>query len=107
MSRVTQVQNFARAGYLARAIVYFLIGYIALTTGRGSGATDILGRIEEMPAGTLLLGLTGIGLLGYGIFRLYGAAIDIEGGGDGAKGIISGLGMSPAGSAIYFWPMRR
>ena len=60
MNRVTQVQNFARAGYLARAIVYFLIGYIALTTGKGSGASDILDRIEALPGGLVILGLTGL-----------------------------------------------
>ncbi|WP_420605250.1 DUF1206 domain-containing protein [Novosphingopyxis sp.] len=102
MSRVTQVQNIARAGYLARATVYFLIGYIALTTGEGSGATDILDRIEDMPGGTLLLALTGIGLFGYGIFRLYGAAIDIEGGGDGAKGIVKRLGHVASGLGHLF-----
>lgn len=102
MNRVTQVQNFARVGYLARAIVYFLIGYIALTTGRGSGATDILGQIEEMPGGHFLLALTGLGLLGYGIFRIYGAAIDIEGGGSEAKGIVKRLGHVASGLGHLF-----
>lgn len=102
MSRVTKVQNIARAGYLARAVVYFLIGYIALTTGRGSGATDILRQIEDMPVGTILLLLVGIGLLGYGIFRIYGAAIDIEGGGSDAKGIVRRLGHVASGLGHLF-----
>ncbi len=102
MNRVTQVQNFARAGYLARAIVYFLIGYIALTTGKGSGASDILDRIEALPGGLVILGLTGLGLLGYGIFRLYGAAIDIEGAGTGAKGIVKRLGHVASGLGHLF-----
>ena len=102
MSRVTQVQNFARAGYLARAIVYFLIGYIALTTGRGSGATDILSQIEEMPAGHVVLALVGLGLLGYGVFRIYGAAIDIEGGGTTPKGIAKRLGHVASGLGHLF-----
>ena len=102
MSRVTQVQNFARAGYLARAIVYFLIGYIALTTGRGSGATDILSQIEEMPAGHVVLALVGLGLLGYGVFRIYGAAIDIEGGGTDPKGIAKRLGHVASGLGHLF-----
>ncbi len=102
MSRVTQVQTIARAGYLARAVVYFLIGYIALTTGKGSGASDILGKIEEIPGGKVLLALTGVGLLGYGIFRLYGAAIDIEGWGDGAKGIVQRLGHVASGLGHLF-----
>lgn len=102
MSRITQVQNFARAGYLARAVVYFLIGYIALTTGKGSGASDILDHIESLPGGLFLLALTGIGLLGYGIFRLYGAAIDIEGAGDGAKGVIKRLGHVASGLGHLF-----
>ena len=102
MSRVTQVQNFARAGYLARAIVYFLIGYIALTTGRGSGATDILGQIEDMPGGQFILALVGVGLLGYGIFRIYGAAIDIEGGGTELKGIAKRLGHVASGLGHLF-----
>ena len=97
MSRVTQVQNFARAGYLARAVVYILVGYFALNTASSKGASGVLEQILSAPGGQFLLILTGIGLLGYAIFRLYGAALDIQGNGTGAKGLAKRIGHAASG----------
>ena len=79
MSRVTNIENFARAGYLGRAVVYGLAGYLTLTTAESTGTTGVLEEIETMSAGGILLSLVGLGLLGYGIFRLYGAGMDLQG----------------------------
>ena len=101
MSRITRVQTFARAGFLARGVVYVLLGYFALTTAAGSGTdpAEIFQRVRQVPLGIPLLVAIGIGLACYGLWRLYGAAIDIENSQSGltAKGrrighIASGLG---------------
>lgn len=86
--RLARVETFARAGHAARGVVYVLLGYLALTTaGGGQDTTTVLLEIQEMPAGTPLLILVGLGLLGWGIFRLYGAIVDIQGQGADAKGM--------------------
>lgn len=97
MSRVTNIENFARAGYLARAVVYGLAGYLTLTTAVSTGTTGVLEEIETMSGGAILLALVGLGLLGYGIFRLYGAWLDLQGHGSDAKGMVVRLGHAASG----------
>ena len=97
MSRVTNIENFARAGYLGRAVVYGLAGYLTLTTAGSTGTTGVLEEIETMSGGAILLALVGLGLLGYGIFRLYGAWMDLQGHGSDGKGIAVRLGHAASG----------
>lgn len=102
MSRVTNIENFARAGYIGRAVVYGLAGYLTLTTAGSEGTTGVLEEIKTMSGGPILLTLVGIGLLGYGIFRLYGAWMDLQGHGSDAKGIAVRLGHAASGFAHVF-----
>jgi hypothetical protein len=106
-----KMEAFTRVGFAARGIMYFLIGYLALRTGRaedGSGALDYLNG----GAGKALLALMALGFLAYGIWRLSEALIDSEGHGSDAKGVavrtggaISGLihlGLSFSAAALAF-----
>lgn len=102
MSRVTNIENFARAGYLGRAVVYGLTGYFTLTTAGSEGTTGVLEQIETMSGGAVLLALVGLGLLGYGIYRLYGAWLDLQGHGSDAGGIAVRLGHAISGLAHIF-----
>ncbi|PHR19541.1 MAG: hypothetical protein COA41_07680 [Sphingopyxis sp.] len=102
MSRVTNIETFARAGYLGRAVVYGLTGYLTLTTAGSKGTTGVLEEIKTMSGGPFLLALVGVGLLGYGIFRLYGAWMDLQGHGSGAKGIAVRIGHAASGFAHVF-----
>lgn len=102
MSRVTNIENFARAGYLGRAVVYGLAGYLTLTTAGSEGTTGVLEQIKTMAGGAILLSLVGLGLLGYGIYRLYGALLDLQGHGSDAKGIAVRLGHAASGFAHIF-----
>jgi hypothetical protein len=99
MERIARLETLARAGYAARGLVYLLLGYLALSSGSGQGTTDVFQRLRDAPAGTLVLILTAFGLLGYGVFRLYGGWLDLDGKGEDAGGrfqragqVASGLG---------------
>src|SRR5829696_1752559 len=70
----------ARAGLLARGVIYAIIGILAikLALGDGGETTNQNGALEtiaEQPFGKALLILMAIGLAGYSIWRLVRAAI--------------------------------
>jgi len=101
---VARVENIARAGFLARGIVYILLGYFAFTT-RGiaeEGTGGVLAEIYDVPGGTILLGLIAIGLAGYGFFRLYDAIIGLEPQSAGWKGQAVRIGHGASGVAHFF-----
>ncbi|MBV7256032.1 DUF1206 domain-containing protein [Pacificimonas sp. WHA3] len=101
MNRVTRLETFARIGFLARGIVYILIGYFALTSANAQGTTGILDQMKDVPLGNVILVLIGIGLLGYGVFRLFGAMANLEGE-SGAKGAAIRTGHAASGFAHLF-----
>lgn len=103
MNRLRRLETFARAGWLARGIVYCLLAYIALT---GAGASDaspqgVFRSVRDMPGGPFLLIFLAFGLALYGAYRLYGAALDSEGKGDSAKGAVIRLGYAASGIAHF------
>lgn len=70
----------ARAGLLARGVVYFVIGLLALelALGEGGKTTDQQGAMKAIAGqsyGKVLLVLLAIGLAGYAIWRLTRAAV--------------------------------
>lgn len=103
MNRLRRLETFARAGWLARGIVYCLLAYIALSSAGASdaGPQGAFRSVRDMPAGSILLILLAIGLALYGAYRLYGAALDSEGKGEDAKGIAIRLGYAGSGIAHF------
>jgi len=80
----------ARAGFVARALIYAIIGILALKLafGHGGKLTDQQGALHTVarqPFGKLLLTLVAIGLGGYSLWRLVRAGI-----GHGREGSDSG-----------------
>jgi hypothetical protein len=85
MLSIGKLEALTRAGFAARGIMYVMIGYIALRTGRAENGTEVLSYFQE-GAGKALLAVMAFGFFGYGIWRLTEAVIDTEGHGDDAKG---------------------
>jgi Domain of Unknown Function (DUF1206) len=95
----------ARAGLLAKAALYGIIGALALAVALGAGGetTDqkgALATLADEPAGGVLIGLLAAGLLGYGVWRLVQAIFDTGGEGDDATGVVKRIGYG-ASAAIH------
>jgi amino acid transporter len=79
----------ARTGLVARAVIYLLIGWIAILVAAGhttrqpnqEGALQLL---AGKPYGSVSLWLLGIGFAGYALWRLSEAAFGVTGEGNGA-----------------------
>src|SRR6185312_4163394 len=97
VARSKQLEWLARAGLVARGVVYGLIGILAIKVAFGSGGetTDQRGALQTIASGsfgTVLVVVT-IGLFGYALWRLVRAGIGHgpETGDDDAKDRISGV----------------
>jgi len=89
-----------RVGYFSRAILYTVLGLIALTSAEkiAQGTDGIFIAIEEFPAGMGILWLMVVGLTAYALFRLASTFFDIENHGSDKRGW--GMRIGHAGSAI-------
>ena len=79
----------ARAGLVARGVIYILIGWVAILValGQTSQHADQQGALQLLaskPYGLFLLWLLGIGFAGYALWRLSEAAFGVTGEGNGA-----------------------
>jgi len=96
MERIKRLETWARLGYAARGIVYVLLGYIALSTGKALSTGETVKAVEQLPGGAPLLVVLALGLFGYGAFKIYSAVLDLDNEGDETKGrvkrIARGLG---------------
>lgn len=93
--RATQpwVERAARIGYLAKGVVYLIVGGLAAAAAFGAGGrtTDsegALATILHQPFGRVLLALVAIGLAGYVVWRAVEGIADPEGHGTDAKGLV-------------------
>ncbi len=86
-----------RLGFAARGLMYALIGYLALRSGR---TEDAGGALEHLAsgAGWLIVAAMAVGFLSYGAWRLLEAWFDSEGRGDDARAI--GVRLAGAGSGL-------
>ncbi|UBV42183.1 DUF1206 domain-containing protein [Deinococcus taeanensis] len=98
------LEALARFGYASKGAVYGTVGFLALSValGRGGATTDTQGallRLQDLPAGPLLMWLLTLGLIGYALWQLIRAAFDPEGQGHQAKGVIKRSGYALSGAA--------
>jgi Domain of Unknown Function (DUF1206) len=80
IARTPQFEWLARAGLVARGVIYAIVGVLAieLALGEGGKTTNQQGALQEIakqPFGKVLLVLMIVGLAGYAIWRLVRAAI--------------------------------
>lgn len=101
MAKITRLEHFARAGYLARGIVYLSLGYVALRTTGGEGTTSILERLHGGPGGSFVLLAVAVGLFGYGLFRVTAGLIDLDDEGRSLVGIVTRIGLAVSGLAHW------
>ncbi|MFF2064112.1 DUF1206 domain-containing protein [Streptomyces sp. NPDC058200] len=81
----------ARWGFVARGVIYLLIGVLALQIAFGGGGKQAdrggaLAEIAEQPMGSVLLWVLGIGLVGMALWRLSEALFGAAGPDGGKKG---------------------
>lgn len=86
MLSVPSLEMLTRAGFAARGVMYFLIGYLAIRSGRTEDGSGALGYLADGSGRWLLAAMT-LGFLAYGVWRLSEVLIDSEGHGSDAKGI--------------------
>jgi uncharacterized protein DUF1206 len=94
---------FARSGFIARGLIYGIIGILAIKLAVGDGGTTTnqqgaLKTIAHQPFGKVLLILVAIGLAGYALWRFVRALL-----GHGPEGSDSGFDRVAAlGSGIVY-----
>ena len=101
--RTRTFEVLSRAGFVARGLIYAIIGLLAfdLASGHGGKITNQQGAlrtIQHQPFGHLLLAAVAIGLGGYSLWRLVRAAL-----GHGPEGADHGLDrLGALGSGIVY-----
>ncbi|HEY0591955.1 MAG TPA: DUF1206 domain-containing protein [Thermoanaerobaculia bacterium] len=85
------IERLARIGYAAKAVVYVVIGLLALgaMSSRGSSpdSEGAMAAIVRQPFGRALLVVVAAGLIGYALWRIIEAFVDPSGKGKGVKGL--------------------
>lgn len=100
------VGRVVRLGYLAKGLIYTLIGVLALRVafgmsgGRLTDPSGILRTLLSQRFGTVLLAVIGIGIVGYAAYYIFEAAADLRRRGGGARGWAS-RGLTMVKAAVY------
>ena len=102
------LEVLTRLGFAARGLMYIVIGWLALKSGR---AEDGAGALEYLSggAGKLLLAVMAVGFLAYGLWRLANAWFDGDGHGSDGKGRALRAGGAFSGLAhlgLFFYSAR-
>lgn len=90
-----------RLGFAARGLLYLVIGFLVLRTGRTEDPAGALAVVAE-GGGRTLLYLIVVGFLAYGLWRLSDAAFNIERHGQGKKGLAERAGAAASGIIHLF-----
>ena len=110
-SRTPAAHLLARAGLIARGIIYILIGWVAIlvATGHGSHEADQAGALQLLagkPYGVVSLWLLAIGFVGYALWRLSEAAFGVTGDQNGAGPRLKSLGRAVVYAGFAYLTVR-
>jgi hypothetical protein len=91
------IEGLARLGFVAKGVVYTIIGVLAVSYAFGSGGEtggtkNAFQTIAEQPFGSVLLGIVAAGLIGYGLWLFINAGLDLENDGSEMKGMVKRVG---------------
>ncbi len=86
------IEWFARVGYAAKALLYIVVGVLALQSalgngGQTTGSRGALTTLVRQDFGALILVVIAAGLFGYAAWRIIEAILDPEHRGTSAKGL--------------------
>ena len=100
-------ETLARGGYIARGVVYLLLGGLAVSSAiyggsDAEGSSDALSSLLSLPFGRILLALVAIGLLGYVFWRLAQGLLNADGVKDDAAGYAGRIGSLVSAGANVF-----
>lgn len=93
--------TLTRLGFAARGLLYLVIGFLVLRTGRTEDTSGALSVLAE-GGGRTLLYLIIAGFLAYGLWRLADAALNIERHEEGSKGLLQRVGAGASGLIHLF-----
>ncbi len=96
-----QLTTLTRLGFAARGLLYLVIAYLVISTGRTEDPAGALGYLSQGGGKTILYIVTA-GLLAYGLWRLCDAVFDIERHGTDTKAKIARAGAA-ASTVIHFF----
>lgn len=87
------VERLARLGYVAKGVVYAVIGFLALREALGAGGqtkdpTGAMQSIGTQPFGGVMLALLALGLACYALWKVVQGISDPDGKGSDAHGIV-------------------
>lgn len=91
-----RLTTFTRLGFAARGLLYLVIAYLVLASGRTEDPSGALRYLGEGSSKWLLIVMT-VGFAAYGLWRLADAALNIEQHESGAKGGRERLGAAGSG----------
>jgi len=96
------LEQLARLGYVSKAMVYLIVGVLAILTvvNRGGIITDTSGALRVVlmqPFGRALLIVLATGLCGYGAWRLLDAVTDPDRDGTSPSGLVNRIGNAVRG----------
>jgi hypothetical protein len=97
----SKFQTWTRVGFVARGLLYIVIGFLVLGTGRTEDLTGALEYLNE-GVGRLLLVILAAGMATYGLWRLADAAFGIENLGNDGKAMRKRAAAGAIG-AIYLY----
>lgn len=91
------LEPLARLGYASKALIYAIVGYLALAAAleRGGRVTDTSGALRvvlQQPFGRFLLIVLAVGLCGYALWRILDAIGDPDRHGTSFKGLVTRIG---------------